>query len=84
VLYSGGLYVDFRSPDETFVVFAGRVFRYRRGDDRRRAEAVYSATTAERSRLGLVLRSHDYRRKLLVFTTASVARPALNGGRSIR
>ena len=27
-----GWYCDFRSADETFVVFAGRVFRYPRGD----------------------------------------------------
>ena len=39
VLDDSGWYVDFRSPDETFVVFAGRVFRYRRGDERHRAEA---------------------------------------------
>jgi CBS domain-containing protein len=32
VLDDKGWYVDFRSRDETFVVFAGRVFRYRRGD----------------------------------------------------
>jgi hypothetical protein len=37
----GGWYCDFRSSDETFVVFAARVFRYRRGDreGRTRAEA---------------------------------------------
>jgi hypothetical protein len=34
-----GWYVDFRSPAETFVVFPGRIFRYPRGDDARRAEA---------------------------------------------
>jgi hypothetical protein len=34
-----GWYCDFRSPDETFVVFAGRIFRYRRGDRTARAEA---------------------------------------------
>jgi len=39
VLDDSGWYVDFRSADETFVVFAGRVFRYRRRDKRRRAEA---------------------------------------------
>lgn len=33
-----GWYCDFRSPDETFVVFAGRVFRYPRGDRSARAE----------------------------------------------
>jgi hypothetical protein len=34
-----GWYCDFRSPDETFVVFAGRIFRYPRGDRDGRAEA---------------------------------------------
>lgn len=36
----GGWYCDFRSNDETIVVFAGRTFRYRRGDESRRAAAV--------------------------------------------
>ena len=36
---SGGWYCDFRTADETFVVFGGRTFRYRRGDRERRAEA---------------------------------------------
>jgi hypothetical protein len=35
----GGWYCDFRSNDETFVVFAGRIFRYPRGDRERRAQA---------------------------------------------
>lgn len=35
-----GWYADFRSPDETFVVYAGRVFRYPRGDGAGRAEAM--------------------------------------------
>jgi hypothetical protein len=35
----GGWYCDFRSADDTFVVFADTVFRYRRGDTARRAEA---------------------------------------------
>ncbi len=35
----GGWYCDFRSADETFVVFCGRIFRYPRGDTTRRAEA---------------------------------------------
>lgn len=35
----GGWYCDFRSPDETFVVYSGRIFRYPRGDDSGRAEA---------------------------------------------
>lgn len=33
-----GWYCDFRSPTETFVIFADRVFRYRRGDGAGRAE----------------------------------------------
>jgi hypothetical protein len=36
---SGGWYCDFRSTEETFVVFAGRVFRYPRGTAEGRAEA---------------------------------------------
>jgi hypothetical protein len=35
-----GWYTDFRTPEETFVVFSGRVFRYPRGDSRGRAEAT--------------------------------------------
>jgi hypothetical protein len=38
--HSGGWYCDFRSNDETFVVFAGRTFRYPRADESRRAAAV--------------------------------------------
>jgi hypothetical protein len=34
-----GWYCDFRTTDETFVVFGGRVFRYPRGDRTRRSEA---------------------------------------------
>lgn len=34
-----GWYCDFRTPEETFVVFAGRVFRYPRGDNAGRASA---------------------------------------------
>ena len=34
----GGWYCDFRSVDDTFVVFADAVFRYPRGDPARRAE----------------------------------------------
>ncbi len=34
----GGWYCDFRNDEETFVVFAGRTFRYPRGDPRGRAE----------------------------------------------
>ena len=36
---SVGWYCDFRSEDETFVVFGGKVFRYPRGDPMGRAEA---------------------------------------------
>lgn len=36
----GGWYTDFRSPEETWVVYSGRVFRYARGDGPGRAEAV--------------------------------------------
>jgi hypothetical protein len=39
----GGWYTDFHTADETFVVFAGRVFRYPRGDAAGRAEAVAHA-----------------------------------------
>jgi hypothetical protein len=35
-----GWYADFRTPDETFVVWSGRVFRYPRGDSSGRAEAA--------------------------------------------
>lgn len=38
VLEPGPWYCDFRSDDETFVVFAGRVFRYARSDRRARRE----------------------------------------------
>lgn len=34
-----GWYADFHDEDETFVVFPGRVFRYRRGDDAAREQA---------------------------------------------
>src|SRR4051812_2425291 len=34
----GGWYCDFRTAKETFVVFAGRTFRYRRGDAAGRAK----------------------------------------------
>ena len=39
VLDDIGWYVDFRSDQETFVVFARQVFRYARGDETGRAEA---------------------------------------------
>jgi hypothetical protein len=35
-----GWYADFRTPQETFVVYSGRVFRYPRGDRSGRAEAA--------------------------------------------
>lgn len=35
-----GWYADFTVGDERVVVFAGRVFRYRRGDEAGRAEAI--------------------------------------------
>ena len=35
-----GWYADFTAGDERVVVFAGKVFRYRRGDGAGRAEAV--------------------------------------------
>lgn len=38
-----GWYCDFRTETDTFVVFAGRVFRYRRGDDEGRARAAAHA-----------------------------------------
>ena len=37
---AGGWYCDFRSGTETFVVFAGRVFRYQRGNAVGRGEAM--------------------------------------------
>ncbi len=36
---SGGWYCDFRTDEETFVVFAGRIFRYPRGEAEGRAGA---------------------------------------------
>jgi hypothetical protein len=38
-----GWYCDFRSPEETFVVFAGKVFRYPRGDSAGRTRAAEHA-----------------------------------------
>ena len=40
LLRDGGWYCDFRSDAETFVVFAGRTFRYPRGDGAGRAAAA--------------------------------------------
>ena len=39
LLADGGWYANFTVGDEHVVVFAGRIFRYRRGDQSRRAEA---------------------------------------------
>ncbi len=39
LLAEGGWYANFTVGDEHVVVFAGRIFRYRRGDQSRRAEA---------------------------------------------
>jgi len=36
---TGGWYCDFRTSNETYVVFGGRVFHYSRGDRTRRSEA---------------------------------------------
>jgi hypothetical protein len=35
-----GWYTDFRTPEETFVVYSGRIFRYPRRDSSGRAEAA--------------------------------------------
>ena len=40
VLDERGWYCDFRSAEETFVVFAGQAFRYPRGDVAGRSEAA--------------------------------------------
>jgi hypothetical protein len=39
ILDQPGWYTDFRTPDEIFVVFPRRIFRYPRGDSAQRAEA---------------------------------------------
>ena len=39
LLAEGGWYANFTVGDEHVVVFAGRIFRHRRGDQSRRAEA---------------------------------------------
>ena len=39
LLLEGSWYCDFRSTDDVFVVFGGRVFRYPRGDRAARARA---------------------------------------------
>jgi len=40
LLADGGWYANFTVGDECVVVYAGRVFQYRRGDQAKRAEAV--------------------------------------------
>ena len=40
LLAEGGWYADFRSDAETFVIYADRVFRYPRGDQAAREEAI--------------------------------------------
>jgi hypothetical protein len=37
---AGGWYADFHSDAEVFVVFSGRIFRYRRGDESERAKVA--------------------------------------------
>jgi hypothetical protein len=44
-LHGFGWYADFHTAEESFVVFAGRVFRYARGDLRGRAAAESYART---------------------------------------
>jgi hypothetical protein len=39
LIQEGGWYCDFRTPDEVFVVFHGKIFKYRRGDRPERAKA---------------------------------------------
>jgi hypothetical protein len=52
----GGWYCDFRSSDETFVVFAGTIFRYRRGDAAGRPRASEHARN-----VGVPLAQIDWR-----------------------
>ena len=51
---AGAWYVDFHSTDQSFVVFAGRVLRYRRGDTdgRREAERCARSIGVPDSQLG--------------------------------
>jgi hypothetical protein len=44
-LGSPGWYTNFDTPDDTNVIFPGRVFRYPRGDHEARAEAKAFAAT---------------------------------------
>jgi hypothetical protein len=43
---AGGWYCDFRTAEETFVVFSQRIFRYPRGSTSARAEVVNYGRTA--------------------------------------
>jgi hypothetical protein len=40
LLAEGGWYADFRAADDHVIVFAGKIFRYQRGDQDGRAEAM--------------------------------------------
>jgi hypothetical protein len=40
LLADGGWYADFEAGSDHVVVFAGKIFRYRRGDQRGRSEAM--------------------------------------------
>ncbi len=53
----GGWYTDFTRGDETFVIFAGRVFRYRRGDEAGRERA-----RAHGRAVGVPVRQLDWER----------------------
>ncbi len=44
-LIGPGWYMNFDTDDQTFVVFPGRVFRYRHGDEQRREEVMAYART---------------------------------------
>jgi hypothetical protein len=46
LLPEGGWYADFGVGDDHVVVFAGRIFRYRRGDAEARAEVVAYGASA--------------------------------------
>lgn len=46
VLDQGGWYVDYQTPKQKYVVFAGKVFRYGRGDAAAREEARAYALAA--------------------------------------
>jgi hypothetical protein len=37
---TGAWYIDFHSADESFIVFAGKIVRYRRGDAERHARSI--------------------------------------------